>query len=194
MTGLAIRSLIRASRSSRGPAVTFETPSDPQSTGAGNAYEASCRRVGEVQILGSDGRNVAADPVGITFEFEYPVCEIQVLGAAAGGPSSPALRISCAAAALGRRPPVPRPRSRSAVVVFLGLARPVRYHRPTIAKPGARERRILCGGHCGRAWENLSCRGFTALGVARRPAGCQAASRSSRGARHRLSGAVVPHS
>lgn len=47
-----------------------------------------------------------------------------------------------------------------------------------------------CGG---RACENLRGGGCAALGVARRPAGCRAASRSSCGARQRLPGAEVPH-
>jgi hypothetical protein len=78
---------------------TYEWPSVPQFTGAGNAYEASVTAHWGIQITGSDGRNVAATPVDVTFEFLYPVCEVQTLGVDPDAGPIQEAGMSCAEAA-----------------------------------------------------------------------------------------------
>lgn len=60
---------------------TYGWPSAPQFTGTNDlAYHASVTTHWEVRMTGSDGRDVAMDPIDVAFEFSYQVREIQTIG------------------------------------------------------------------------------------------------------------------
>lgn len=60
---------------------TYEWPSAPQFTGTDDlAYHLTVTTHWEVRGTGSDGRDVAMDPVDVSFEFTYQVREVQTVG------------------------------------------------------------------------------------------------------------------
>lgn len=60
---------------------TYEWPSAPQYTGTDDfAYHLTVTTHWDLQLTGSDRRNVALDPVDIPLEFTYQVREIQTVG------------------------------------------------------------------------------------------------------------------
>jgi hypothetical protein len=59
----------------------YDQASTPEQTGNGNAwYDVSVTAHWEVQLTGSDGRDVALDPIDVPIEFDYVVYELQTVG------------------------------------------------------------------------------------------------------------------
>ena len=59
----------------------YEQPSTPEHTGNGNFwYDVTVTAHWDVQLTGSDGRDVALDPIDRMFEFQYVVYEWQTVG------------------------------------------------------------------------------------------------------------------
>lgn len=58
----------------------YDQPSTPQFTGGGDAYPVSVTAHWDVRVTGSDGRDVAADPIDVPLAFDYVVSEVQTIG------------------------------------------------------------------------------------------------------------------
>jgi hypothetical protein len=58
----------------------YEFPSTPDNTGAGEAYHVTVTAHWEVRITGSDGRDVAGEPIDVVSSFDNQVFEVQTVG------------------------------------------------------------------------------------------------------------------
>src|SRR5262245_11342591 len=58
----------------------YDQPSTPEFTGGGDAYQVSVTAHWDVRVTGSDGRDVAADPIDVPLAFDYVVSEVQTIG------------------------------------------------------------------------------------------------------------------
>ena len=58
----------------------LRVPVDAGEHGGGEAYHITVTAHWEVQITGSDGRDVAGEPIDVVSEFDYQVFEVQTVG------------------------------------------------------------------------------------------------------------------